>query len=260
MSHSPHGPAGRLYGLRFDVSRRSMRCLATGPCSPLAKFSTVEATREVSEFLDAVTLEDCFCPETWPRLPAFVKVRPQDDTFPVRVKYDPHGPSWQIGSNPLTSDDGVWFALPDVVAAKLLYRQDPGGSRSLPPRSHGHARGHAADQAARRCAGRPAHTGFLSRGHRRAQAHAAQQALDATERDRLAQGAQGHGQRGQLRHLRRDEPQGTAGQSQGAGHRLEQRRTAVYNEGRRARRTRPVLLPAAGRPDYLSRAAHAGAA
>ena len=89
------------------------------------EISTVEAKREVSDFLDAVQLEDCFDPETWKRLPAFVKVRPQGDILPVRVKYDSHGPSWQIGSNPLISDDGVWFALPDVVAAKLLSGKTP---------------------------------------------------------------------------------------------------------------------------------------
>ena len=89
------------------------------------KIGTAEARQEVSAFLDAVRLEDCFSPKTWRRLPAFVKVRPQDDIFPVRVKYDRHGPSWQIGSNPLTCDDGVWYALPDVVAAKLLTGKTP---------------------------------------------------------------------------------------------------------------------------------------
>ena len=82
--------------------------------------STVEAKQEVSDFLDTVSLNDCFSPETWSRLCAFVKVRPRGDTFPARVKYDHHGVSWQIGSNPLSCGDGVWFALPDVVAAKLL--------------------------------------------------------------------------------------------------------------------------------------------
>ena len=58
----------------------------------------VEATDEIRAFVERVTLNDCFCPETWSRLAAFVKVRPRGEVFPVRVKYDPHGQSWQIGS------------------------------------------------------------------------------------------------------------------------------------------------------------------
>jgi hypothetical protein len=87
--------------------------------------TTIEAKQEVRDFLEAVTLDDCFLPATWSRLCAFVKARPRGEPFPVRVKYDPHGVSWQIGSNPLSCNDGVWFALPDVVAAKLLSGKTP---------------------------------------------------------------------------------------------------------------------------------------
>lgn len=85
----------------------------------------VEAKQAVCEFLDNLCLEDCFKPETWSHLQAYVKVRPNGEVFPARVKYDPHGQSWQIGSNPLSSKDAVWFALPDVVAAKLLSGKTP---------------------------------------------------------------------------------------------------------------------------------------
>ena len=86
----------------------------------------------------------------------------------MRVKYDPHGLSWQIGSNPLTSDDGVWFALPDVVAAKLLSGKTPEILEAFRLEATGTTEGDAPDQAARCGAGRSAHTRLLSTGHRRA--------------------------------------------------------------------------------------------
>lgn len=85
----------------------------------------VEATDEVRRFLEGVTLADCFSAATWQRLRAFVKVKPCGEIYPVRVRYDPHGPSWQIGANPLANDEGQWFALPDVVAAKLASGHTP---------------------------------------------------------------------------------------------------------------------------------------
>jgi hypothetical protein len=85
----------------------------------------VDATEEVRDFLNGVELEDCFRPETWQQLQAFVKVRADGEIYPVRVTYDPHGQSWQIGSNPLKSADPLWFALPDVVTAKLLSHRTP---------------------------------------------------------------------------------------------------------------------------------------
>jgi len=80
---------------------------------------------EMQDFVDGISVDDCFDPQTWSRLSAFVKVRPDGEVFPVRAKYNPYGHSWQIGSNPLRSDDGLWFALPDVVAAKLLSGKTP---------------------------------------------------------------------------------------------------------------------------------------
>ena len=90
-----------------------------------AEISVVPATDEVKRLLDEVTLDACFEPATWQRLRAFVKVRPDGEIFPVRVRYDSRGPSWQIGANPLTGDEGQWFALPDVVAAKVASGKTP---------------------------------------------------------------------------------------------------------------------------------------
>ncbi len=85
-----------------------------------ARIEAVEATEQVKALVEKVTLEQCFDRETWPTLRALVQVRPQGEPFPVRARYDPHGQSAQIGSNLLTSNEPIWYALPDVVAAKLL--------------------------------------------------------------------------------------------------------------------------------------------
>ena len=85
----------------------------------------VDATDEVRKFVDSVTGEDCFDPVTWRRLPAFVRVLPRGEVFPVRTRYETGGQSYQIGSNYLTSRAPLWYALPDVVAAKLLTGRAP---------------------------------------------------------------------------------------------------------------------------------------
>ena len=89
------------------------------------EIKVIDATEQVRDFLNSVRLEDCFRPEMWSQLQAFVKVRPDGEVFPVRARYNPHGQSWQIGSNPLKSTKGLWFALRDVVAAKLLSGKTP---------------------------------------------------------------------------------------------------------------------------------------
>ena len=97
-----------------------------------------------------MTLEDCFRPETWLRLAAFVKVRPRGEAFPVRVKYDPRGQSWQIGSNPLTSDDGIVVCPARRGRGQAACRQDARDGRSIPPRGRGQSkRGLRADEVAR---------------------------------------------------------------------------------------------------------------
>ena len=84
------------------------------------RIDVVDATEEVRAFVESVTAEDCFDPATWRRLPAFVQVLPQGEVFPVRTRYEAGGQSYQIGSNYPASRMPLWYALPDVVAAKLL--------------------------------------------------------------------------------------------------------------------------------------------
>jgi len=89
-----------------------------------------DRTAEIRNLLEEVSLEECFHQEFWRRLPALVEVEPEADILPVRARYDPGTPSWQIGVNELHSDPR-WYPLPDVVASKLLTGRSPRVRRAL---------------------------------------------------------------------------------------------------------------------------------
>jgi len=84
----------------------------------------VDATEEVRRFLEEATLEDLQKPETWPKLRALVRVRPQADVFPVRGRYGGER-QYTIGLNHLTSEEPLWYTLADCVASKLLTGKTP---------------------------------------------------------------------------------------------------------------------------------------
>ena len=81
-------------------------------------------THAVREFLETITLEQCFRPETWPSLVGMVQLDADGDILPVRADYS-DAPGWNIGINPLTSNEPLWFTLPDAVAATLLTGRPP---------------------------------------------------------------------------------------------------------------------------------------
>jgi hypothetical protein len=83
------------------------------------------ATRDVQELLARVSVDGCFDPALWPQLFGYAQILPDADILPVRAKYDPYSPSWGIGINPLTSDQPLWYALPDLVASTLLTGKPP---------------------------------------------------------------------------------------------------------------------------------------
>jgi hypothetical protein len=93
-----------------------------------------DATAEVQEFLDQVTLDDLQRPEVWPQLCALVQVVPDGDLFPVRAPYERLFPAadgadstdqYTIGLNHLSSDQPLWFTLADCIVAKLLTGKAP---------------------------------------------------------------------------------------------------------------------------------------
>jgi hypothetical protein len=89
-----------------------------------------DQTEEIRKFLEDVSLEECFQQTVWRRLPILVELEPKADILPVRARYDPATPSWQIGINMLESGPR-WYALADVVASKLLTGRIPRIRRAL---------------------------------------------------------------------------------------------------------------------------------
>ena len=85
---------------------------------------------EIKGFLRTLKPEKLFCPKTWKRLPAFVKLIPNGDLLPSRAKYSAASNDWQVAVNYLHLSDhapseGLWFSLPDVVASVLLTGKIP---------------------------------------------------------------------------------------------------------------------------------------
>ncbi len=80
-------------------------------------------TQEVEKMLAAVDLDATFKRAFWKRLSFFALVLPDNDIFPVRTVYS--GRTHNIGLNYMTSREPIWFAGPDIVAAKLLGHRVP---------------------------------------------------------------------------------------------------------------------------------------
>src|SRR5882724_3886460 len=73
----------------------------------------------IRDLLANVELEQLFNPEVWLRLGFFALVEPDGDILPVRTCYGDSGET-NIGLNPLTSKESIWYAGPDLATAVLL--------------------------------------------------------------------------------------------------------------------------------------------
>jgi hypothetical protein len=87
------------------------------------KLRFVQAKHEFQELLDRVSTEGAFCPDLWPKLLGFAQVAPDGDVLPIRARYQ--GSEWNVGVNPLTSKEFLWYAMPDLIAAKVLTGKVP---------------------------------------------------------------------------------------------------------------------------------------
>jgi hypothetical protein len=82
-----------------------------------------DCTAEVQALLRSVTLEKTFEQDFWKSLAFFALVRPSETVLPVRADYN--GKNSNIGVNPLTSAEPLWYAGPDLVAAMLQSGRPP---------------------------------------------------------------------------------------------------------------------------------------
>ena len=84
-----------------------------------------EATNDVRRLLDSVTLRKTFDPGLWKHLSCFALVQPDGDILPVRTEYDTDSSENNVGVNVLTSAQPIWYAVPDLLASKLLTGRSP---------------------------------------------------------------------------------------------------------------------------------------
>jgi hypothetical protein len=90
-----------------------------------------DATEYVRAFLDGVAYDALLDPVTWKELCAIVEIEPDGDLLPVRATYAA-GRAPNIGLNSLNApNERLWYALPDLVAAKLLSGKTPRVVRAI---------------------------------------------------------------------------------------------------------------------------------
>jgi DNA polymerase type B, organellar and viral len=78
-----------------------------------------DVTEDVRKLLDDVTLEELYDPTIWRKLRCIVKLKPNGDTLPVRMRLRAEDP-YAIALTPFSSSASRWYTLADVIAAKLL--------------------------------------------------------------------------------------------------------------------------------------------
>jgi hypothetical protein len=83
-----------------------------------------ECTAEARRILERASLKELLNPAFWRELAFFACVKPDSDILPVRSLYGKTGDT-NIGVNPLTSEDPIWYAGPDLASSKLLRKRTP---------------------------------------------------------------------------------------------------------------------------------------
>ena len=89
-----------------------------------------EQTDEVQRLLDNIDLDAAFDPALWPKWLGIAQLCPDGDVLPVRARYS-GGQTAQIGVNPVTSSQPLWYTIADLVASKLLTGKTPRIDRAL---------------------------------------------------------------------------------------------------------------------------------
>ncbi len=101
--------------------------LGTWPIIRANRLRVLDDTEKVRALLAAPDLlERCLRQATWRKIGVtLVEVEPDGDILPTRAAYDPAGLDFGIGVNPLHYEGRLWYALPDLLAARLLNPDKP---------------------------------------------------------------------------------------------------------------------------------------
>jgi len=81
-------------------------------------------SREARETLARANLLSSLKPSEWKKFAFFALTKPSGDILPVRALYREDGAT-NIGLNPLTSKEPIWYAGPDLIASRLLSGRTP---------------------------------------------------------------------------------------------------------------------------------------
>ena len=101
-----------------------LHCSSYGGCLSLAEVRVEECTAEARTILNGTTLETLLTPSLWQQLAFFALVKPSRDMLPVRSLYS-RTDHTNIGVNPLTSKEPIWYAGHHLAASKLKTRHVP---------------------------------------------------------------------------------------------------------------------------------------
>jgi hypothetical protein len=93
--------------------------LRLSPLLVAANINVVDCTEKARSVLRRVNPKTLLQPSIWKDLAFFALVKPHGEVLPVRSLYSKSG-NTNIGVNPLTSDEPIWYAGPDLAAAKLF--------------------------------------------------------------------------------------------------------------------------------------------
>ena len=89
------------------------------------KLKVESATKQVRHLLETLTLEAMFECDLWKQFTCFALIQPDTDILPVRAEYRPDSGETNVGVNYLSSGEPIWYALPDLIASKLLTGKSP---------------------------------------------------------------------------------------------------------------------------------------
>jgi hypothetical protein len=94
------------------------------------KIECIEGAKNVSDFIDKISIEDLQNPETWKQLNAIVEIEPNEDVLPIRMDYG-NDKVLNIGINYITSERRLWYTLADIIASKLYTERTPKITRAI---------------------------------------------------------------------------------------------------------------------------------
>jgi hypothetical protein len=93
------------------------------------RIEVTDATEDVRELLQRITLDDLYDPQLWPQSLCVCLVEPQGDVLPVLSAF---GGNYLLALNPTWSHGcRLWLTLPDLISSKLRTGKPPKVLRAL---------------------------------------------------------------------------------------------------------------------------------